>query len=250
MFWIWSLFLLGIVSAQDDSMTTQASSAPTVGTTVQVPTTPRPTPTQAPITSPPTQAPPPTPVPTTPTPTQVSTTIATATTVESINSIYSRKSRKRYVLLQDSSEQLNAELDRKLQAILSAYEPECNGNNELVLWLKIIRKALKLGKNNYLAKLDTYIDFRTYNDRRLQLEQLINDRIDELNDLLPKIEPHTRCSLFYLNQRNKLKDAVKLSNAEKQAKLKENSAGCPYSVDEYDDDYYDYYFYYDYFKTQ
>ncbi|KAH8342442.1 hypothetical protein KR059_007942, partial [Drosophila kikkawai] len=133
------------------------------------------------------------------------------------------------------------DIDQLLKDILSTYEPDCQGNAELISELDKIRFVLKLGDEFKGLKIKVLTDFKVYNALRLALEQRIRERIDALNDLLPTLLPNSKCSRFYLKQRKVLKEIGKLSNVEKLAKLLENSAICPTSVLDYSDE--DYYYF-------
>ncbi|KAH8420365.1 hypothetical protein KR009_009649, partial [Drosophila setifemur] len=125
-----------------------------------------------------------------------------------------------------------AQENSRLQSYLNQYESKCTDNGELSNWMDRISSALKYGKLN--EKIQVRIEFASYNTRRLELENEIADRIEELDDLIPQQQPYTKCSLFYQKQRRNLRKAKNLSNERKAIKLKENSVEC---VDDYDYDF-------------
>ncbi|KAH8266070.1 hypothetical protein KR038_001863, partial [Drosophila bunnanda] len=127
-----------------------------------------------------------------------------------------------------------------LKDILRIYEPDCQGNPELSSYLDRIRFALKLGDEYSELKTEALTNFKVYNALRSLLDQRVTERINTLNDLLPTLIPNSKCSRFYLLQRKTLKEIGKLSNADKQARLTENSVVCPTAANNYNDesDYY------------
>ncbi|KAH8261959.1 hypothetical protein KR026_007979 [Drosophila bipectinata] len=120
-----------------------------------------------------------------------------------------------------------------LKAYLAQYDRQCSGNSELSSWLERIRRASKMSKNQLAEKIQVRIGFETYNERRLSLEADIDDRIEDLDSLIPQQEPNSKCSLFYQRQRTLLKKAKSLTNEKKAQKLKENSVSCPFEDYDY-----------------
>ncbi|KAH8329857.1 hypothetical protein KR067_005642, partial [Drosophila pandora] len=120
-----------------------------------------------------------------------------------------------------------------LKAYLAQYDRQCSGNSELSSWLERVRRASKMSKYKLAEKIQIRIGFEVYNERRITLEAEIDDRIEDLDSLIPQQEPNSRCSIFYQRQRNLLKKAKTLTNDKKEQKLKENSVSCPF--EDYDD---------------
>ncbi|XP_017009856.2 uncharacterized protein [Drosophila takahashii] len=139
----------------------------------------------------------------------------------------------------DPLTKLDKETTDELQNILNKYERECIGNSEFSSKLDAIRSVIKLDQSRLKDKILAEQDFKVYNQQRIDLEKQINDRIDELNNILPKLDPNSSCSQFHLKQRDALKKAKELSNIKKQDALRENSKLCSSDTD-YDPFYYIY----------
>ncbi|KAH8324962.1 hypothetical protein KR074_000572, partial [Drosophila pseudoananassae] len=120
-----------------------------------------------------------------------------------------------------------------LKAYLAQYDRQCSGNSELSSWLERVRRASKMSKYKLAEKIQVRIGFETYNERRLSLEAEIDDRIEDLDSLIPQQEPNSKCSVFYQRQRTLLKKAKSLTNEKKAQKLKENSVSCPFEDYDY-----------------
>ncbi|KAH8293320.1 hypothetical protein KR018_001070 [Drosophila ironensis] len=133
----------------------------------------------------------------------------------------------------DSIAKSDAEVTASLVRYLEKYEKHLITNSELAIWIEKVRRASKLPMDKLAEKIATRLDFERYNDRRLELELEIDDRIEDLDLLIPQQVPKSRCSVYYLRQRSNLKKAKCLSNEKKVIKLRENSLSCPY--DNYDD---------------
>ncbi|XP_043649371.1 uncharacterized protein LOC122617540 [Drosophila teissieri] len=133
---------------------------------------------------------------------------------------------------------LDKSVTADLQSILTKYERECMGNSEFTENLDLIRKAVKWNKDQLQAKIAAQVNFNNYNERRISLEKQIDQRIEALNNILPTQEPNSRCSKFYLKQREALKNAKTLSNAGKESAIAASKEIC--KSNDYNDDY-DYY---------
>ncbi|KAH8349995.1 hypothetical protein KR084_011022, partial [Drosophila pseudotakahashii] len=131
----------------------------------------------------------------------------------------------------DPFTKLDKETTEELQDILNRYERECIGNSEFASKLDIIRKVVKLDQSRLKDKILAEQDFKVYNQQRIDLERKITDRIEELNTILPTLDPNSSCSQFHLKQRDALKKAKELSNDKKQDALRENSKLCPSDTD-------------------
>ncbi|KQS43510.1 uncharacterized protein LOC26526519 [Drosophila erecta] len=137
---------------------------------------------------------------------------------------------------------LDNKITNDLQNILSKYERECMGNSEFTENIDLVRKAAKWSKERLEDKLDARKDFNIYNEKRISLEQQIDERIEALNNILPTQQPNSRCSKFYLKQRETLKNSKQLSNKGKISALHNNTEICKSK----DNDDYDYYYDYNY----
>ncbi|XP_039486164.1 uncharacterized protein LOC120448292 [Drosophila santomea] len=133
---------------------------------------------------------------------------------------------------------LDKSITADLENILTKYERECMGNSEFTENLDLIRKAVKWNKDQLEAKINAKINFNTYNGQRISLEKQIDQRIEALNNILPTQEPNSRCSKFYLKQRETLKNAKTLSNEGKSSALLQSKEICKTNDYNYDDYYY------------
>ncbi|KPU72637.1 uncharacterized protein Dana_GF26334 [Drosophila ananassae] len=115
---------------------------------------------------------------------------------------------------------------RKINAILS-YDT----SNQYARLLHEYRDLATINSN----RLPAESEFEKYDKQRLRLEEIIKERIDELDNLIPYEEPRSKCQKFYLLQQQNLKRAHVLFNELKEKKIKENSKKCPFS-DTYEDD--------------
>ncbi|XP_017151321.1 uncharacterized protein LOC108161550 [Drosophila miranda] len=136
---------------------------------------------------------------------------------------------------QDLITKLDADATNKLLNILNSCEGKSNGNIEFSRWITKIREVSQGGKDRLNDKIAIRILFESYNIQRLDLEQKIHDRIDDLDFLIADQERDSSCSKFYQQQKYRLEKALKLDNSKKEIKLKENSITCPES-DDYDED--------------
>ncbi|EDW37264.1 GL26166 [Drosophila persimilis] len=136
---------------------------------------------------------------------------------------------------QDLITKLDADATNKLRNILSSCEGKSDGNIEFSRWIAKIREISQGGKERLNDKIAIRILFESYNIQRLDLEQKIHDRLDDLDFLIADQERDSSCSKFYQQQKFRLEKALKLDNSKKEAKLKENSITCPDS-DDYDED--------------
>lgn len=124
--------------------------------------------------------------------------------------------------------------DKIIYYLNKYHNSECN-NNEFTMMKDKLKLAKKL-KINQIQKLSkTISNFEKYDKQRLRLEEIIKERIDELDNLIPYEEPRSKCQKFYLLQQQNLKRAHVLFNELKEKKIKENSKKCPFS-DTYEDD--------------
>ncbi|XP_016966132.1 uncharacterized protein LOC108035176 [Drosophila biarmipes] len=124
---------------------------------------------------------------------------------------------------EDKYSKLDKKITSDLKEILSKYERECMGNTEFSESLDKVRKAIE---GSLEEKLEAKIEFKTYNKQRIDLEKSIDDAIEALNNVLPTLQPNSKCSNLFLKQREALKKAKQLSNSGKSKSLKENTKEC------------------------
>ncbi|XP_041448401.1 uncharacterized protein LOC111082907 [Drosophila obscura] len=249
MVWLWSLFILGILSyggRADNGDGDQTPTISTISTTINDPTTPGSSDSTAStqeIT--PSTISTSTTEPTTPGSSVSTDTTEGTTTSTTISTPAATRDPPTTLQSETTTEDLVTKLDKvetaKLLEILHSCEGKYNGNTEYAGWISSVREASKWGKNKLKEKMEIRINFETYNAIRLDLEHKIEERIDELDLLIPDQERDSSCAKFYLNQKSRLKKALILTNIQKEEKLTQNSIECPHS-----NDYPDYYYYNDY----
>ncbi|XP_037718587.1 uncharacterized protein LOC119552814 isoform X2 [Drosophila subpulchrella] len=113
-----------------------------------------------------------------------------------------------------------------LKDIVSKYERECIGNPEFSANLDKIRKAINWNNGTLQQKYELQFEFNNYNKLRIDLDKKIDIAIEELNDVLPTLQPNSSCSKLLLKQRKALQKAKQLSNEGKLDSLRENSKQC------------------------
>ncbi|KAH8296665.1 hypothetical protein KR054_009654, partial [Drosophila jambulina] len=142
------------------------------------------------------------------------------------------------VPLQTPDDTKPADVDQKLKDLLNKYKANGQVNAELANLLDHAELALKLDDKFSAEKIVALTKMQEYDKADTILKKKIAERIDKINDLLPTLTPNSSCSKFYLKQRSILKGIEKLSHAEQEARLTENSVEC--TTDDDADDYWEY----------
>ncbi|XP_068150894.1 uncharacterized protein [Drosophila tropicalis] len=124
----------------------------------------------------------------------------------------------------------NNEINEKLEHILlSLGEGHSSDNHEFSQWVQTIRDAKKLSQNRLTDKVRAHALFTDYNRRRLELEEDIDERLDDLtDDIIPSLQQNSKCATFYRRQKDILRRAITATNASKEEKIKQNSVKCPH----------------------
>ncbi|XP_017856752.1 PREDICTED: myb-like protein W [Drosophila arizonae] len=129
---------------------------------------------------------------------------------------------------------LNSEDENKIQKKMTALIDTQSGhyeNNYEYLFFVTELIVSRLSKKSISAKKSDIKKFQTYNNRRLYLEEQIDNRVDRVNfEMLSLPYGHT-CKDFYMQQKSALENAYTKKNSVKQDILNENSKNCPSTND-------------------
>ncbi|XP_017016236.3 uncharacterized protein [Drosophila takahashii] len=127
----------------------------------------------------------------------------------------------------ETYDEVDADVTKALKSYLENFTGHWKDNTEFLNWIAKIRSGVKNNNTQLAEKFQLQYNFESYNAERLILEENIEDRIEELDSIIPH-QKHQKCLQFYVEQRNILKKALKQSNKQKIEKFGENSIHCPY----------------------
>lgn len=134
-----------------------------------------------------------------------------------------------YAVLGTTIGQLNDEATIRLKGLVEKYKLQALSNPEFSQW---IGKLEKTSKSRILEdKMKVKAEFKNYDERRLQLENKIRERITAIDDLISDIMAKVPikdkgCLKYYQRQKRSLKLAHNFSNLTKQTNLIRNSKQC------------------------
>ncbi|XP_032592592.1 uncharacterized protein LOC116805349 [Drosophila grimshawi] len=118
---------------------------------------------------------------------------------------------------------LDNHLTEKLIRVINSKEGYFRGNEEYENHIDDVIRVSKLSEQFYSEKYFVYKTFVSYNQRRIELEEKISERIHELWNLLEK---GSKCFDFYKKQLFALNKSLTKSNAQKANILMENKDTC------------------------